>query len=286
MSSLSKYVKVFRSMPFSTKGMLIIGAIAYIILFVLLLFGKYLTPYDANTFSKDILSPPSWKHLMGTDRLGRDTLSRVVVGTYWSLSIALISVAISLIIGTLLGAISGYMGGPIDNILTLIMDSLWVFPTFVLALVVSLVMGPGLLNTALAVAIVSIPVCFRIIRSQTLAVKGRTFIDAEKLINAKTLYIIRRHISPYYISSLLTLVSLRLSRAILAVCGLGFLGLGVTPPTPEWGTELAMGRFELLTGAWWLTTFPGLMIFVAIMGSNLLSEGLSKVLKQTTQTSS
>ena len=275
----SGFTKSFKSSSSSTRVMIIVGGAICICLVFLMVFSKYITPYGPYAFSEDILSPPSWKHLMGTDRLGRDLFSRILVGTYYSLSIAFIAVAISLVVGTFLGATSGYVGGLIDTVLSSIMDALWVFPTFVLALLVALVMGPGLINTALAVSIVAIPLFFRVIRSQTLSLKERAFIEAEKIMNAKSLYIIRRHILPFYISSLLVLSSLRLARVILAVSGLGFLGLGLPPPIPEWGTELALGRFELLGGAWWMTVFPGLMILIAILGFNLLGEGLNDIIK-------
>jgi peptide/nickel transport system permease protein len=280
----SKYIKLFRVSSLSTKVMIISGATVCILLIFLMLFGKYFTPYDPYAFTEDIISQPSLKHPMGTDRLGRDILSRVIVGTYWSLSTALISVLIALAAGTFLGAISGYIGGYVDGVLSLIMDALWIFPTFVLALVVVLVLGPGLFNTALAIAIVAIPAFFRVIRSQTLTIKERAFIDAERIINAEPLYIIRRHIAPFYTSSLIVLACLRLAAAILAISGLGFLGLGVPPPISEWGTDLAVGRFEILGGAWWLCAFPGLMILISILGFNLLGEGLDDMLKSVIKT--
>lgn len=282
--AVRRYARLYRSASFSAKIMIVAGVAVCVTLVFLLLFSRFLTPYDPYEFTPDRLSPPSWNHIMGTDRLGRDTFSRVITGTYWSLTIAFVSVISSLAVGSFLGAVSGYMGGRVDTVLSLIMDAIWIFPTFVLALVVALVMGPGLINTAIAVAVVALPVFFRVIRSQTLAIRDQAFVEAERLINAKPLYIIRRHIAPFYVSSLIVLTSLRVARAILTVSGLGFLGLGIPPPIPEWGTELAFGRLEIASGAWWLSVFPGFFIFLSILGFNVLGEGLEEILRPVTVT--
>lgn len=282
MSNLERYKKLFKASTLRTKILIIIGTIISSIFILLIIFGRYITPYDPLKFSTDIVCSPSLKHPMGTDRLGRDVLSRMIAGTYYSLIISIVSVIISMFIGTILGALSGYIGGGLDTILSLLMDALWVFPTFVLALVISLVMGSGLINTSIAVSIVAIPVFYRVIRSHTITIKQREFIEAETLINASSIYIIRKHMFPFYTSSLLVLITLRLARAILNVSGLGFLGLGINPPIPEWGTELALGRYELTSGHWWLTLFPGLMILFSILGFNLLGDGLDEMLKPIT----
>ena len=279
MSSLEKYKKIYQASELRTKFMIIVGAIISSIFIFFIIFGSYITPYDPLKFSSDILCSPSFKHPMGTDRLGRDVLSRMITGAYYSLSISIVSVILSLVVGTILGAVSGYLGGGLDRILSLLMDALWVFPTFVVALVVSLVLGPGIVNTSLAVSVIAIPVFYRVIRSHTITIREREFIEAETLINAGTMHIIRKHIFPFYTSSLLVLSTLRIARAILNVSGLGFLGLGISPPIPEWGTELALGRYELTSGHWWLTVFPGLMILFSILGFNLLGDGLDEILK-------
>jgi peptide/nickel transport system permease protein len=284
MSDLQKFKKLYKASTTETKILTVFGFILSIIYIFLLIFGKFVVPHDPLEITDKILYPFSLEYPMGTDRLGRCVLSRMIAGTYYSLTISIISVLMSMIIGTILGALSGYIGGLLDTILSLLMDALWVFPTFVLALVIALVMGSGIINTSIAVAIVAIPVFYRVIRSHTLTIKQREFIEAEKLINAPPLYIIRKHIMPFYTSSLLVLITLRLAQAILNVSGLGFLGLGINPPTPEWGTDLALGRFEITSGHWWLTLFPGLMILFAILGFNLLGEGLDEILKPITGT--
>lgn len=277
----NNFIKLYKVAPKSAKVMTIIGSTFVMVLIIFVLFGSYLTPYDALAFSDDLLQPPSSKHLMGTDLLGRDLLSRLIVGTKYSLGVSLIAVSVSLTIGLFLGSISGFFGGPVDRILMLIMDSLYVFPGFIFVLIMAVVLGPGIWQTALAVSFGRIPSNFRMIRSITLSVKERGFIEAEKLLGASNMHIIFKHIAPFYLSILFVTVSLGLARGTLAISGLGFLGLGIPPPTPEWGTELAMGRQYLLRGAWWGVVFPGFFVLIAMLAFNLLSEGLDTILNPT-----
>jgi len=224
-----------------------------------------------------ILSPPSKEHLMGTDSLGRDIFSRILYGGRTSISIALLSVFLSFIVGTPLGSISGFIGGKLDRILSIIMDSLYAFPVIILALLIATMLGPGISNTSIAIAAASVPSYYRVIRSITLSLKERTFIEAEKSMGASDRYIILHHILPHSMSEIIVLMTFGMADAILSVAGLGFIGLGIPPPTPEWGTDLSGGREVLLVGAWWVTTFPGLIIFATILGFNLLGEGLPKI---------
>jgi peptide/nickel transport system permease protein len=275
------FYKLFIIAPKSAQAMVIIGTTMVIILLIFVLFGEMITPYDPLQFSDDLLQAPSMKHWMGTDLLGRDLFSRLIAGTKFSLGVALIAVGVSLTIGLILGSISGFYGGPIDRILMLIMDSLYVFPGFIFVLLMAVVLGPGLWQTALAVSFGRIPSNFRMIRSITLSIKERGFIEAERLLGASNMEIIFNHIAPFYLSILFVTVSLGLARGTLAISGLGFLGLGIPPPTPEWGTELAMGRQYLLRGAWWGVVFPGFFVLIAMLGFNLLSEGLDAILNPT-----
>ena len=272
--SNSSFVKLFKIAPKSAKAMTIIGGVFCFILVIFVLFGSYIVPYDPLEFSDDLLQPPSSKHIMGTDLLGRDLFSRLIVGSKYSLGVSLIAVGLSLSIGLLLGSISGFFGGPVDRVLMLIMDSLYVFPGFIFVLIMAVVLGPGIWQTALAVSFGRIPSNFRMIRSITLSIKERGFIEAEKVLGASNMHIIFTHIAPFYLSILFVTVSLGLARGTLAISGLGFLGLGIPPPTPEWGTELAMGRGFLLRGAWWGVVFP-------MLAFNLLSEGLDAILNPT-----
>jgi peptide/nickel transport system permease protein len=261
--------------------MIIIGGSLDLVLIIFVLFGSYIVPYDPLEFSDDLLQPPTSKHLMGTDLLGRDLLSRLIAGSKYSLGVSLIAVGVSLSIGLALGSISGFFGGPVDKVLMLIMDSLYVFPGFIFVLIMAVVLGPGIWQTAIAVSFGRIPSNFRMIRSITLSIKERGFIEAEKVLGASNMHIIINHIAPFYMSILFVTVSLGLARGTLAISGLGFLGLGIPPPTPEWGTELAMGRQFLLRGAWWGVVFPGFFVLIAMLGFNLLSEGLDTILNPT-----
>ena len=277
----SNFYKLYQIAPKSAQVMTIVGASLNILLLIFVLFGSYISPYDALEFSDDVLQPPSTKHLMGTDLLGRDLFSRLIVGSKYSLGVSLIAVGVSTTIGLFLGSISGFFGGPIDRILMLIMDSLYVFPGFIFVLLMAVVLGPGIWQTAIAVSFGRIPSNFRMIRSITISVKERGFIEAERILGASNMHIIFKHIAPFYLSILFVTVSLGLARGTLAISGLGFLGLGIPPPTPEWGTELAMGRQYLLRGAWWGVVFPGFFVLIAMMGFNLLSDGLDAILNPT-----
>ena len=277
----SKFMKLFSAAPKSARAMVIVGMIIDLILIFFIIFGPYIVPYDPIEMVEATFLPPSSKHLMGTDWLGRDLFSRLVVGSKYSLGVSLIAVGFSLVIGVILGSMSGFFGGPLDRALMLVMDSIYVFPGFIFVLIMAVVLGPGIVQTALAISIGRIPWNFRMIRSLTISVKERGFVDAEKVIGASNWHIIRYHIAPFYLSTLFVTVSLGMARGTLAVSGLGFLGLGIAPPTPEWGTELAMGRPFLLMGAWWMVIFPGLFVLIAMLGFNLLSEGLDTILNPT-----
>ena len=272
---------LFKAAPFSAKVMVTVGSFFTTLLLIFVVLGPYITPYDPYDFSPNLLSSPSTTNLMGTDNLGRDLLSRLIYGSRYSLGISLVAVGLSLIIGLLLGSASGFFGGTLDRVLMLIMDAMYVFPSFIYMLVMVVVLGPGMWQTALAITIGRIPYNFRLIRSLTISIKERGFIEAEKVLGADNWHIIRNHIMPYYLSILFVAVSLGMASGTLAISGLGFLGLGIPPPTPEWGTELASGRQFLLGGHWWLVVFPGFFVMIAMLGFNLLSEGLDTILNPT-----
>jgi len=273
--------ELFKAAPKSSQVMVVIGLFFSMILITFVVIGPYITPHDPFEFTPKILKPPSFENFMGTDNLGRDLFSRLIYGSRYSLGISIVAVGFSLIVGLVLGSGSGFFGGNLDRVMMLLMDALYIFPSFIYMLVMVVVLGPGIWQTALAISIGRIPYNFRLIRSLTISVKERGFIEAERVMGADNWYIIRHHIMPYYLSILFVTVSLGLASGTLAISGLGFLGLGIPPPTPEWGTELASGRTFLLGGAWWLVIFPGLFVMIAMLGFNLLSEGLDTMLNPT-----
>lgn len=272
------FITLFKAAPRTSQVMVVTGSFFTLLLLIFVVLGPYITPHDPYQFTENLLMPPSATNLMGTDNLGRDLLSRLIFGSRFSLGISLVAVGLSLFIGLILGSSSGFFGGSLDRVMMLLMDALYVFPSFIYMLVLVVVLGPGMWQTTLAISIGRIPYNFRLIRSLTISIKERGFIEAERVLGADNWYIIRHHIMPYYISILFVAISLGMASGTLAISGLGFLGLGIPPPTPEWGTELASGRNFLLGGHWWLVVFPGFFVMIAMLGFNLLSEGLDTML--------
>jgi len=272
------FITLFKAAPRTSQVMVVTGSFFTLLLLIFVVLGPYITPHDPYQFTENILKPPSATNIMGTDNLGRDLLSRLIFGSRFSLGISLVAVGLSLFIGLILGSSSGFFGGSLDRVMMLLMDALYVFPSFIYMLVLVVVLGPGMWQTTLAISIGRIPYNFRLIRSLTISIKERGFIEAERVLGADNWYIIRHHIMPYYISILFVAISLGMASGTLAISGLGFLGLGIPPPTPEWGTELASGRNFLLGGHWWLVVFPGFFVMIAMLGFNLLSEGLDTML--------
>lgn len=272
------FITLFKAAPRTSQAMVVTGSFFTLLLLIFVVLGPYITPHDPYQFTENILMPPSATNIMGTDNLGRDLLSRLIFGSRFSLGISLVAVGLSLFIGLILGSSSGFFGGSLDRVMMLLMDALYVFPSFIYMLVLVVVLGPGMWQTTLAISIGRIPYNFRLIRSLTISIKERGFIEAERVLGADNWYIIRHHIMPYYISILFVAISLGMASGTLAISGLGFLGLGIPPPTPEWGTELASGRNFLLGGHWWLVVFPGFFVMIAMLGFNLLSEGLDTML--------
>lgn len=282
-----KYVTNFISpilrSPKGTKFMIISGFLIVFFLLFIAIFSDFIAPYDPYLRSLEKVKPPSSTHIMGTDALGRDVFSRIIYGSRNSLMVAAITVSITTIIGILLGSISGFYGGKIDRVMLLFFDAMYSLPTTIMALLVVTMIGRGILNISFAMVLPMLGPYYRMIRSITLTVKERTFIEAEKALGASNIYIIVKHILPFFISTLSVLISMSIARTILTTAFLGFLGLGIPPPIPEWGTDLNMGRLWIPRGVWWITLFPGLFIFVAVIGFNLLSEGLNEMFRSEKQ---
>ena len=238
-------------------------------------------PIDVDLYEQ--LKPPIWseagstKNLLGTDDLGRDILSRLIYGARVSLLVAVVTVGIGVLFGSFLGAISGYYKGFVDNIIMRFMDILLAFPHILLAIVIMAYLGPGLRNAMIAIGIIYIPRFARIVRASVLEEYEKDYVTASKAIGAKDWRIIFVAILPNCLAPLIVQTSLGFASAILDAAALGFLGLGAQPPTPEWGAMIAMGRSHILR-AWWVMTFPGIVILLAVLGFNLFGDGLRDAL--------
>ena len=215
--------------------------------------------------------------ILGTNQIGQDIFSRIIWGTKIALMVGLTSALLSVIFGVPLGLISGFVGGPLDRGLTLFMDSIYSFPGLILAIAISAVLGPGLMNIIIAIAVLYIPTYFRIVRGQTLAVKQELYVEAARSLGIKPLTILRKYILPNVIPSVVIIFSVNVADAILTEAGLSFIGLGLPPNTADWGIDLARGQ-DYLRRAWWLVTFPGLMISMVTLSFSMLGESLSEIL--------
>lgn len=256
----------------------VFGLILILILVFSAVFAPYVAPYDyakqdyANTFSF-----PSADHLMGTDEYGRDILSRVIYGGRVSLLVAIMAIAMSLVAGGLLGVVAGYFSGRSDSIIMRIVDILQAVPPFLLAICISAALGTGVEKTAIALAIGYIPSYARIMRAQVLSIRGQEYVDAARLSGASHLRIMLRHIAPNTLSPIIVDSTLKLGDCILSISGLSFIGLGVRPPTPEWGSMLSVGR-QYIMDFWPMVVFPGLAIIMTLFGFNLFGDGLRDAL--------
>ncbi len=256
----------------------ILGLVLTVFLLMVAIFAPIISPYDPiKQDLKNRLQPPSWEHPFGTDQLGRDIFSRVVWGSRISLLIAVIVVAISFTVGTTIGIISGYFGGKVDEVLMRITDMFMAFPRLVLALAVAAALGPGLFNTMLAIAFVSWVYYARLARASTLQIREEVYIEAARAIGASNRRILFLHVLPMVVTPVIVQATLDMGGTILTAAGLGFLGLGVQPPTPEWGVMVSEGR-RFITEQWWVSTFPGLAILLATLGFNLLGDGINDIL--------
>jgi peptide/nickel transport system permease protein len=255
-----------------------IGIIISVVLVLMAVFAPLISPYDPNyPDTANRLAPPSTKHLFGTDQLGRDILSRIIWGSRISLSIAFLAVFVTSIIGLVVGLVSGYYGGKIDTLLMRITDIFMAFPRLVLALAFASALGPGIYNVIIAISIVYWSFYARLIRGVVLQIRNELYIQAAKAVGASDLRIMFRHILPMVTAPLLVQATLDIGGTILLASGLGFLGIGVQPPTPEWGVMVSEGR-RFITHEWWVSTFPGLFILIATLGFNLLGDALRDVL--------
>jgi peptide/nickel transport system permease protein/dipeptide transport system permease protein len=262
-----------------------VAGLVIITVFILCaVFAPVITPHDPVEISLyDQLKPPIWEeggskvNILGTDDLGRDMLSRLIYGARVSLMVGLVSVGIAAFLGTFLGAIAGYFGGWLDNIIMRIMDIILAFPGILLAIVIVAYLGPGLKNAMIAIGIIAIPRFARIVRASVLEENEKEYVLAARAVGVRDRRIIFNTVLPNCLAPIIVQASLGFGSAILDAAGLSFLGLGAQPPIPEWGAMIAMGRSMILR-AWWVMTLPGLAILLGVLGFNLLGDGLRDAL--------
>ncbi|AYQ29936.1 MULTISPECIES: ABC transporter permease subunit [unclassified Polaromonas] len=265
---------------FSANNGAVIGLVIVIGVLLIALFAPLLAPHAPNITNNAVfLKPPawqaggSWTYPLGTDAIGRDILSRLMYGARLSLVIGLAVVALSVIVGTVLGLLAGFFRGIFEIAVMRLMDIILTLPSLLLAIVIVAILGPGLMNAMLAVAIVVLPHYVRITRAAVIAETSRDYVTAARMSGASRFRLMFSEILPNCTAPLIVQASLGVSTAILDAAALGFLGLGAQPPSPEWGTMLADAR-EFVLRAWWVVTFPGLAILITVLAFNLLGDGL------------
>ncbi|MEL7505147.1 MAG: ABC transporter permease [Cyanobacteria bacterium J06554_6] len=252
------------------------GAFVLFFGFVLMaLLGGVIAPYDPLTTNAAVaLSPPTSAHWFGTDDLGRDVLSRVIVATRLDLGIAVVAVALSFALGSVLGTYAGYFGGWCDRIISRIIDTLMAFPLFVLAMGLVAALGNTVENIIYATAVINLPLYTRVVRSEILTRREAGYVEAARLAGNSHWRIMTSHLFPNVLPVMMVHISLNMGWAILNAAGLSFIGLGVRPPTPEWGIMVAEGATYIISGEWWLAIFPGAVLMLAVFCFNLLGDGL------------
>ncbi len=254
------------------------GGLLVLAVFVIAVFAPLIAPYDPSKIDiKNILVGPSSQHLFGTDDLGRDVLSRMIWGSRVSLEVGFVAIGIATIIGILLGAISGFYGGYIDSTIMRAVDIMLSIPTIFLILAVVAILEPSIFNIMVVIGLTSWTEPARLVRAEFISIKEREFVTAARAIGASDSRIIFRHILPNGLSPILVSATMGVGGAILIESALSFLGLGVQPPTPSWGSLLSSGK-DNIEIAWWLSAFPGLAILITVLGYNLLGEGIRDAL--------
>ncbi len=255
------------------------GALIILGVVSMALFAGILAPYnphDQNAGPQ--LAPPSAQHWLGTDNLQRDVLSRIIFGARTILGVAILAAIISSVVGITMGLMSGYSGGTIDKILSLVMDSVYSFPGLILAIAFAAMLEPGIISITVAVAVIYIPTYFRLVRGQTLTIKEELYVEAARAIGAPGITILWKYIFPNVIATTAVVFTMNVGDAIMIEAALTYLGLGLPPSVIDWGMDLAMGKKFLPSGQWWLITFPGAMISLLALGFTMLGEGLAEIL--------
>jgi peptide/nickel transport system permease protein len=259
---------------FFKNKMAVAGSIVVMLLFAVSLLAPWIAPYDPSTIDlKHVLAPPSFGHPLGTDQLGRDVISRMIWGARISLKVGFVATGIAMLIGTILGAASGYYGRWVDAIIMRFVDIMLCFPTFFLILAVIAILEPSIWNIMIVIGLTGWMGITRLVRADFISLKERDFVSAARVIGASDFRIIFIHILPNAMASVLVATTLGIAGAILTESALSFLGIGVQRPIPSWGNILTAGK-DNIDIAWWLSLYPGLAILITVLGYNLLGEGI------------
>ena len=263
---------------FCKNRMAVAGSVIVIVLFAVSLLAPWLAPHDPNAIDLvNVLAPPSGGHPFGTDPLGRDVLSRMIWGAGISLKVGFVATGIAILIGTILGALSGYYGRWVDAVIMRFVDIMLCFPAFFLILAVIAILEPSIWNIMIVIGLTGWMGVTRLVRADFISLRERDFVQAARAIGAGDLRIIFLHILPNAMASVLVTATLGVAGAILTESALSFLGIGVQPPTPSWGNILTAGK-DNIDIAWWLSFYPGLAILITVLGYNLLGEGIRDAL--------
>ncbi len=269
----SKFSAIFWS-RFRRNSLAVVGAVIVLLLFLVAVFAPLIAPYNPNDIDrKHVLDPPNIHHPIGTDDLGRDVLSRMILGSRISLAVGFVAIGIATVIGMLLGAVSGYYGGWLDRIIMRFIDIMLSIPTFFLILAVIAFVGSTIWNIMIVIGLTSWMGVARLVRAEFLSLKEREFVLAARAVGASDLRIIFRHLMINSMAPVLVSAVLGIAGAVLVESALSFLSIGVQPPTPSWGNILTLGK-DNIELAWWLSVFPGLAILITVLGYNLLGEGI------------
>ncbi|MBU1297058.1 MAG: dipeptide ABC transporter permease DppC [Gammaproteobacteria bacterium] len=279
MTPFQEFWHYFSSNKGAVAGLIVIAIICF-----MAVFANFVAPHSPSDQYRDaLLLPPAWldggnwSFVLGTDDVGRDILSRLIYGSRLSIAVGLVAVTASLIMGILLGLVAGYFRGMIDTAIMRIVDIMLAMPSLLLAIAIVAILGPSIVNAALAISIVSLPHYVRLTRAATMAEMSRDYVTSSRVIGASPLRLMFVCILPNCLAPLIVQATLGFSSAILDMAALGFLGLGAQPPTPEWGSMLA-DALQFVQRAWWVVTFPGLMILITVLAFNLMGDGLRDAL--------
>ncbi len=251
----------------------LVGSVVLTIFLISAIFGNVISPYDPSDMAFDMMEPPSWSHPLGTDDLGRDLLSRIIVGTQVSLFVGISTVVLALFAGLILGVLAGYFGGWVDHVIMRYIDLQWAFPNFIIAVYLVAVFGTGLSNVIVAISLAFVDDFARIARGMVLTIKEEQYVAAARTVGVSDIRIMWRHILPNAAAPIIVQATVSISYAILGEASLSFLGLGVDASTPTWGLILADGR-SFISRAWWLGIFPGLAIMLTVLSINFIGDTL------------